>query len=250
MPNYGDKKYWEERYEEQKGTTFDWLEDYESIKPIIEKFGITKESRILSVGCGNSEFSEKMYDDGYIHNYNIDICQNVINYMKERNKDKKGLHYEVMDVRDLKYKDETFDLVVDKSTIDALLCGDNSFLNVAKMTKEISRVLKVGGIYLVISYGQPENRMLHFERAHLAFDVQVYTIKKQEEGEEEKIHYGYICKKLPEAIENLEKFDLVYKELEKDELDVEEKDEEKEQNIKEERNDDEAKEPQVEDEKK
>lgn len=66
-----------------------------------------------------------------------------------------------MDVRDLKFKDETFDLAIDKSTIDALLCGDHSFLNVAIMTKEIQRVLKVGGIYLIISYGQPENRVMH-----------------------------------------------------------------------------------------
>ena len=56
MPNYGDKNYWEERYDEQSGTTFDWLEDYESIKPIIDNLGIKKESRILNVGCGNSEF--------------------------------------------------------------------------------------------------------------------------------------------------------------------------------------------------
>ena len=66
-----------------------------------------------------------------------------------------------MDVRDLKFKDDTFDLAIDKSTIDALLCGDHSFLNVAIMTKEIQRVLKVGGIYLIISYGQPENRVMH-----------------------------------------------------------------------------------------
>ena len=47
MPNYGDKNYWEERYDEQSGTTFDWLEDYESIKPIIDNLGIKKEYRIL-----------------------------------------------------------------------------------------------------------------------------------------------------------------------------------------------------------
>lgn len=66
-----------------------------------------------------------------------------------------------MDARDLKYDDNFFDLVIDKSTIDALLCGDFSFLNVAIMTKEIQRVLKVGGLYMIISYGQPENRTFH-----------------------------------------------------------------------------------------
>ena len=231
MPNYGDKTYWEERYDEQNGTTFDWLEDYESVKPIIDNLGIKKESRILNVGCGNSEFSEKMYDEGYTHNYNIDICENVINFMKSRNKDKKGLHFDVMDVCDMAYKDETFDLIIDKSTIDALLCGDHSFMIVAKMLKEISRVLKTGGYYIIISYGQPENRMIHLERDHLAFDTQIYTIKrKEEEDESEKIHYVYICKKLTEANENLNNFDLVYKELEQEELEGAEDEEDQDDN--------------------
>ena len=47
MPNYEDKKYWEERYDEQSGTTFDWLEDYESIKPIIDNLGIKKRIKYI-----------------------------------------------------------------------------------------------------------------------------------------------------------------------------------------------------------
>jgi ubiquinone/menaquinone biosynthesis C-methylase UbiE len=96
---------------------------------------------------------------------------------------------------------------------------------VAKMLKEISRVLKIGGYYIIISYGQPENRMIHLERDHLAFEIQIYTIKRQED-DQEKIHYVYICKKLPEAKENINNFDLVYKELEQEELEGEEDDEE------------------------
>lgn len=88
-----------------------------------------------------------------------------------------------MDVRDLKYEDGFFDIAIDKSTIDALLCGEHSFINVAKMTKEVQRVLKQGGIYMVISYGQPENRIFHLEREHLAFDLSVYTIKKDYTGD-------------------------------------------------------------------
>ena len=40
-----------------------------------------------------------------------------------------------MDVRNLQYPSNTFDMIIDKSTIDALLCGDNAFMNVAKMMK-------------------------------------------------------------------------------------------------------------------
>ena len=64
-------------------------------------------------------------------------------------------------MRDLQYEDNYFDLIIDKSTMDALLCGDQSFLNVAIMTKEVQRVLRNGGFYLIISYGQPENRIMH-----------------------------------------------------------------------------------------
>lgn len=46
--------------------------------------------------------------------------------------------YEVMDCTDMKaLPDNSFDVAIDKSTIDALVCGKNAHLMVAKMTKEI-----------------------------------------------------------------------------------------------------------------
>jgi hypothetical protein len=45
--------------------------------------------------------------------------------------------WKVMDVRDLHYPDNFFDAAIDKSTVDALFCGDESFTNVARMTKEV-----------------------------------------------------------------------------------------------------------------
>ena len=142
MPNYGDPKYWEDRYKDQKGS-FDWLEDYKSLKPTIQKLNLSKEnSRILNLGCGNSPFCENMYDDGFHNIDNIDISNNVIQIMKNRNIKRPEMTFQVMDVRNLKFDNSTIDLAVDKSTIDALLCGDYAFLNVAKMLKEVIRVLK------------------------------------------------------------------------------------------------------------
>jgi ubiquinone/menaquinone biosynthesis C-methylase UbiE len=67
------------------------------------------------------------------------------------------------------FKDESYDVIIEKSTLDAILCGDKSFLNAAKMLKEVQRVLKTGGLYVVISYGSPENRLFHLVNFHLAF---------------------------------------------------------------------------------
>jgi len=91
--------------------------------------------------------------------------------------------WEVMDVRDLKYPDEFFDVILDKSTIDAMLCGTCAYLNVAVMMKECQRVLKTGGYYIAISYGTPENREFHFTRNHLDFEIKkVHLPKVMENG--------------------------------------------------------------------
>ena len=241
MPNYGDIKYWEERYKSAEDSTFDWLENYSSLKDIISTLNIPKETgQILNLGCGNSEFSENMYCDGYKNIKNIDISHNVIKAMKERNKDKVGMVYEVMDVRDLKYEDNTFDLAVDKSTIDALLCGDDAFINVAKMIKEVQRVLKVGGYYMIVSYGTPEYRMLHLNRKFEKFKIEILRIEKDfvEEDGYDKHHYIYLCQKLEGADEVSQKFfdktinELIIRQKEEEE-EVEEQEENDVEEIKE-----------------
>ena len=58
--------------------------------------------------------------------------------MSERNTEKRPeMEWHVMDITDMsELADNTFDLAIDKSTIDALLCGDDAFEKVAFMLKE------------------------------------------------------------------------------------------------------------------
>lgn len=41
-----------------------------------------------------------------------------------------------MDALNLQFEDDSFDLIIDKSTIDAILCGNHSFSRTARMLKE------------------------------------------------------------------------------------------------------------------
>ena len=198
MAKYGDPLYWDKRYKEQEGVMFDWLENYESIKPLIEEL-VNKDGRVLVPGCGNAMFSEDMYDDGYENIDNCDISSIVIEQMKARNKNRTKMRYDVMDMKGMSYPSNYYDLVIDKGAIDTLLCGACPFYDAAFMTKEVQRVLKPNGYYMVISYGTPENRVLHFKRPHLSFEIQQYTI--EEEEKKESRHYIYVCKKLPNADE-------------------------------------------------
>ena len=234
MPNYGDITYWEQRYKNSEYTTFDWLENYPTLKEIISSLKIPKESgKILNLGCGNSEFSENMYDDGFHHIKNIDISESVIKSMSERSKDRPGMTYEVMDVRDIKYESNYFDLAIDKSTIDALLCGDDAFINVAKMIKEVQRVLKVGGYYMIISYGSPDYRVMHLNRKFEKFKVEILKIEKDfvEEDGYDNYHYIYLCQKLEGADEASKLFfDKTIEELINQQKMEEEEEEDEEEN--------------------
>jgi ubiquinone/menaquinone biosynthesis C-methylase UbiE len=77
---------------------------------------------------------------------------------------REGMVYEVMDATAMSYPSKYFDLVLDKSTLDALMCSYHPWIESAKMVQEIGRVMKDDGVYLAISYGEPENRMKHFTR--------------------------------------------------------------------------------------
>ena len=102
------------------------------------KIYMKPEHECLMLGCGNSELSEQMYDAGYTKITNIDISSVVIKQMADRSRENRPeMSFVVGDVTDLHmYTDNTFDILIDKSTIDALLCGDESFLKTAKMLKE------------------------------------------------------------------------------------------------------------------
>ena len=64
-----------------------------------------------------------------------------------------------MDVMNMKdFQSNEFNVVIDKGTLDTILCGDNSEANVEKMLQEINRVLKSNGVYICISYGSEEQR--------------------------------------------------------------------------------------------
>ena len=75
---------------------------------------------------------------------------------------------EVGDVLNLIDEQEAqYDAVIDKGTLDSLLCGEGSFKNVERMLLGISKVLKPGGVFIEISYGGTESRLPYFEQQDL-----------------------------------------------------------------------------------
>ncbi len=119
------------------------LAEYSSIRPFVDQalslVDAPKSSQILELGCGNSAFTERMYDDGYRNITGIDISASAVAQMQTRNaSSRKELAFAVMDVKELKFPSASLDLVVDKGTLDAVLCGDNPNFSAALMIKASS----------------------------------------------------------------------------------------------------------------
>lgn len=151
--NYGDPDYWEKRYQNDD-SIFDWYFDWdEFFEQHYEE--ISFEPPVLVVGCGNSDFSEKLESKGIFPVVSTDISHSVINKMAK----KFGGCYLPMDVCDLQFRNESFQCVVDKGTLDALICKKDYQYHLSRMICEISRVLVHNGVFIEVTFGETGQRL-------------------------------------------------------------------------------------------
>nr|CCA16443.1 putative methyltransferase [Albugo laibachii Nc14] len=201
MAQYGKASYWDERYEKD-AEQFDWYQRYGGLKDFLTQY-VKKTDAILMAGAGNSRLSEEMVNDGYQKIVNIDISSVVTEQMSKKYEDRaESLQWLKMDICNLEFSDESYDTVVDKGTMDSILCGEGSTANISKMCQEINRVLKPNGVYFVISYGIPDNRLTYLENKDNGWKVTVHTVPKPTisavqvtEADANSVHYIYVCQK-------------------------------------------------------
>ena len=155
-----------------------------------------------------------MYDDGYENIQNVDISSVVVDQMIEATKSKPGLVWKEMDVMDMSaYEPGTFDVAMDKGTLDSILCGENSTANSQKMLNEVSRILKPDGLYMMISFGLEEHRMdilrppsnpdaygwkitvQKVPKPTVSGTVPALIANEADGGEASGFHYVYLCEK-------------------------------------------------------
>ena len=75
--------------------------------------------------------TEEMYEDGFQNVTSIDNSYTVIKAQQEEYKERyPNLTFKQMDVRQMQFKDGTFDAVIDKALLDAMVCTDGATQNV------------------------------------------------------------------------------------------------------------------------
>ncbi|CAL9113639.1 unnamed protein product [Musa textilis] len=176
--SYGDALYWDARYLADGSASFDWYQRYSALRPFVRKY-VPVSAGVLMVGCGNAVLSEDMVKDGYIDIMNIDISSIVIEMMRTKYAHIPQLRYMQMDVRDMSFfDDESFDCVFDKGNLDSLMCGMDAQLSASQMLEEVNRLLRPGGIYMLITYGDPSVRIPHLNQPGCNWKIILYIIPR------------------------------------------------------------------------
>lgn len=122
---------------------------WSAVAHLVRTEGVDAVGRVLHVGCGNSSWPPEMSDAG-IDALHTDKSAYIIGKLKTLHP---SLKFEVADVARMPYTDKSFDAVVDKAVLDALLEAPGSPQKAA--TKEMFRVLRPGGVLLVVAMGPP-----------------------------------------------------------------------------------------------
>ncbi|KAI1458928.1 S-adenosyl-L-methionine-dependent methyltransferase [Annulohypoxylon moriforme] len=200
MPaDFEKQSYWHERFKSE--TSFEWLTSSESfmdiIAPHLSKISHREtQPRILHLGFGTSDLQNHFRASGYTDVTNVDYEPLAIERGRQLEEAAFGevrLKYVVADATQLGSdlpRDQRFDVVIDKSTVDAVSCGGTTTL--LRMASGIRRYLAEGGIWISLSYSS--NR---FDVKDLPFDVEVIAkilTPKFKESEPEVYHHCYLLR--------------------------------------------------------
>ena len=180
---FAEEDYWNKFFKNRK--EFEWYAEYNHLKDVFNKY-IKFNDSLLIIGCGNSSLSAELYDYGFKNNISVDISEVVVQQMNQKYNSKderKGLEFKCMDVFDLKFDKNSFSVVIDKGTLDAI-ASDNKSLDVNKMFEQMDSVLKPFGRYLCVSlleshilkkiidwFSQNGNWFIRIERIESAEDM-------------------------------------------------------------------------------
>jgi 2-polyprenyl-3-methyl-5-hydroxy-6-metoxy-1,4-benzoquinol methylase len=132
---YSKVEYWNNRFIQEDN--YEWIADYSTIKPLLctvaEELGkrLNKPRERLSIlmlGCGSSSLSIDMYNDNYKSQVNLDYSRVVIDkllsrYSAEIKESAGRFNFVLGDMTKLEqtFRDEKFDIILDKCALDALL---------------------------------------------------------------------------------------------------------------------------------
>ncbi|MBQ3100671.1 MAG: methyltransferase domain-containing protein [Clostridia bacterium] len=146
MNNYFEDRYSQKKQNNESGWNTDKLIDdvYLKVTNVLNRNKVQK-GRLLELGCGDGKLSVILARSGF-ELYGVDISSTAIEWANQRNvKEGTTASFEVGNVLDLNFNDNTFDIALDSFCFHCITENRETFLS------ESFRVLKKGGILIIMS---------------------------------------------------------------------------------------------------
>ncbi|XP_057837789.1 uncharacterized protein LOC131047991 isoform X2 [Cryptomeria japonica] len=183
LEDFTSRENWDDFFKIRSDKPFEWYGEWSNLaEPLAQHCALHSsngqlELDILIPGCGNSELSEKLYDAGFKRITNIDFSKVVIgNMLRKYLRTRPGMIWRVMDMTNMQFSDGTFDVVLDKGGLDALMEPKLGPKLGIQFLSEVKRVLRKGGKYVCISLVQTHVIELLFSTFRCGWKVTVHPI--------------------------------------------------------------------------
>ncbi|KAI8538084.1 hypothetical protein RHMOL_Rhmol09G0074200 [Rhododendron molle] len=173
--------------------SFEWYAEWPQLREALLTHLTLSQSppltpQILVPGCGNSRLSEHLYDSGFTDITNIDFSKVVISDMLRRNvRSRPGMRWRVMDMTNVQFADETFDVVLDKGGLDALMEPELGPKLGSQYLSEVKRVLKSGGKFICLTLAESHVLGLLFPELRYGWKMSVHVIP-QKQSDKPNLH--------------------------------------------------------------
>ncbi|CAM9227135.1 unnamed protein product [Heterosigma akashiwo] len=151
--SYATRSYWDDFYK-ANSDTYEWFLEYNDLQSSLNT-KVPKEHQIIMLGCGNSNLTIDMYNNGWKSISNVDYSPLVIEQMAAKHKGIGDLSWHQMDARDLRFPENSYGAVIDKGLLDAMACSEAFDLYIPQIAQSVCKVLQPGGKYYCISFCQP-----------------------------------------------------------------------------------------------
>ncbi|KAH6651300.1 S-adenosyl-L-methionine-dependent methyltransferase [Chaetomium tenue] len=208
-------EYWDKHYSKSDGLTptHEWFRSFADLEeffqsPLFEAPESTPPDNpvILHLGSGDSVIPLELDSRGYRPQICVDFSSKIVETMAERHRDRPGIEWRCMDVRNMvDIADKSIGVAFDKGTLDAMVHGSpwspppEVRENTAKYLAEVHRVLSDDGIFLYVTFRQP-----HFMRSLLnqqgLWDLDLQILGGHNGGFE---YYGWVIRKAKSKEEKL-----------------------------------------------
>ena len=155
-PDFGSREFWEANALAPKDEYVEWFAGYAELVHVL-RCACSPGSTVLHAGCGISSLSQALYDDGFRHQLAVDFSEQCMLRQRELcGPSRPEMGNAVMDCTRLGLRPASVDVCIDKGTLDALLCIDErSEEAVEAMAREVRRVVRPDGLWVIISFNTP-----------------------------------------------------------------------------------------------